>query len=244
MTPLIHNYSHLTGKIIYWDTTDSQECYIENCKDQSARQKLIDSGYLDRPIEYRFNSHGFRTAEFDQGFDVVCFGDSFTMGTGVHGQDTWPEQLGKITGLRTANLGHAGSSNDTAFRYAAHYLKDLKPKYAVWLQTDRHRFELLDDDRKVNLNVMASDKHNPCADDYYVKVWFSSPSNHDLNLQKNTWAFEHLCSSLGIRSIILSRYHTVSEQCWHSDNARDLTHPGPESYKKLAQQVKSMLQQY
>lgn len=243
MTPLIHNYSHLAGKTVDWDTSDSQAWHIKNLHDEFTRQRLTELGYLHSPVEYRFNGHGFRTAEFDQQFDVACFGCSFTMGTGIHSEDTWPAQLEKITGLRVANLGHAGSSNDTAFRYAAHYLDYLRPKYAIWLQTDSHRFELLDDVRNVSMNVIASDSHNPCANDYFVKVWFSSPSNHDMNLQKNTWAFEHLCSSLGITSVILTRDRLPPHPPFPHGQARDLTHPGPDIYKTLAQEIKQLIQQ-
>ena len=110
MTPVIHNYSRVAGKTLHWDTTDNKDAYAKNLQNPAAHLRLSDLGFLNTPIDYQYNSHGFRTAEFDQLFDAVCFGCSFTMGTGVHARDTWPEQLADLTGLQVANLGHAGSN--------------------------------------------------------------------------------------------------------------------------------------
>jgi hypothetical protein len=240
MTPIIHNYSRLAGKTVRWDTTDNQEWYLKNTKNPETHQRLVDLGFLDTTIDYRYNSHGFRTAEFDREFDVVCFGCSFTMGTGVHEQDTWPAQLADITGLQVANLGHAGSSNDTVFRFAEHYLKFLKPRYTVWLQTDRHRIELLDDTVPMSLNIMAGDTRNPCADDYFIKTWFSTDENQRLNLKKNTLAFKYVCETIGIEPIILDRSLVKTEK-YPNNDARDLMHPGRDLYKTLVQQIKTII---
>jgi hypothetical protein len=201
------------------------------------KQQLQDLGYVDVSIEYKFNQDGFRTSELNQSFDMVCFGCSFTMGTGVHAMETWPGQLEGITGLKIANLGHAGSSNDTAFRFAAHYLKKIKPQYAIWLQTDNHRLELLDDYIPLSQNILASDSSNPCANDYFVKTWFSSSSNQLLNCQKNTLAFKQLCNEFNIQHLILSRQHISNK----IDRARDLHHPGKKSYQNLAEHIKKTL---
>jgi len=240
MTPLIHNYSKLAGQTVHWDTSDNKDCYLKNINDPVTRQRLESLGFIDSPIDYTYNSHGFRTAEFDRNFDVVCFGCSFTMGTGIHATDTWPSQLAAITGLQVANLGHAGSSNDTAFRLADYYLRLLRPKYAVWLQTDRHRIELIDDGIPVSINIMATDTHNLCAKDYFVKTWFSSDTNQLLNLQKNTLAFEQLCQRLEITAIILERAN-IKTNPWPLNDARDLIHPGANTYQALAHQVANLL---
>jgi len=240
VTPIIHNYSRLAGRTLQWDTTDNRDTYTQNLQNPTAYQRLQDLRFLNTQIDYYYNSHGFRTAEFDREFDAVCFGCSFTMGTGVHSQDTWPEQLAALAGMSVANLGHAGSSNDTAVRFALHYLPLLRPRYAVWLQTDRHRIELLDESFPMSLNIMASDTQNPCADDFFIKTWFTSQINQQLNLQKNTLAFEQLCNSLGIRSVIITRDYIKTNPSPYN-NARDLIHPGADDYKQLAQKIKTIL---
>jgi len=240
MTPLIHNYSRVAGKTLHWDTTDNKDSYAQNLQNPTTYQRLSDLGFLNTQIDYRYNSHGFRTVEFDCNFDTVCFGCSFTMGTGVHSQDTWPEQLQTLTGLSTANLGHAGSSNDTAVRFALHYLPLLRPQYAVWLQTDRHRVELLDDSVPMSLNIMAGDTHNPCADDYFVKTWFAADENQTLNLKKNTMAFKYVCETIGIKPVVLDR-SLVTTLKFPDNDARDLIHPGRDFYKTLAHRVKNII---
>lgn len=232
MTPTLHNYNLKAGKTYLWDTSDNQEVYEKNLANLENNKLLHELGFVDNPIEYKFNSHGFRTAEFDQKFDMVCFGCSFTMGTGVHAKHTWPEQLEGLTGLKIANLGHAGSSNDTAYRIARHYLHLLTPKYAVWLQTDMHRIEIIDESANTAINILAAEEKNLHADNVFVKTWMASEINQQINLEKNTQAFQQLCHKLSIIPIILSR-HNIKKL----DLARDLQHPGPRSYQHLAEKI-------
>ena len=233
---MIHNYSSQAGKILHWDTSDSESQYLKNIQNPESYQQLLDLGYLNTQIDYQYNSHGFRTSEFGSWFEVLCFGDSFTMGTGIHAKDTWPAQFSDITGLTVANLGHSGSSNDTAVRMALHYLPVLRPQYAVWVQTDMHRIELIDDSIPLSLNILAGDTSNPCADDYFIKTWFTSVSNQHLLQQKNTLAFEMLCRLENIIPIIISR-----DEIPLIDYSRDLMHPGRLSYQQLAQTIISRM---
>jgi hypothetical protein len=71
MIPLLHNYSDAAGQTRSWDTSDSQERFLKNLQDPKARQKLQELEYLHREISYTFNSHGFRTQEFDSDIDIV-----------------------------------------------------------------------------------------------------------------------------------------------------------------------------
>ena len=230
--PLIHNYIMHAGKVLHWDTCDSESEYLKNIKEPKSYEQLLNLGFVNTKIDYQYNSHGFRTDEFDNELEVLCFGDSHTMGTGVHAKDTWPSQFAYKTGFKTANLGLAGSSNDTVFRLARHYLPFLKPKYAIWVQTDMSRIEILEDSPPISLNILAADTSNPCAKDYFIKRWFSVDSNQELQLERNTLAFQMLCSLENITPIIIPR-----NQVLHLDYARDLIHPGKLSYQKLAETV-------
>jgi len=227
---MIHNYSMHANKSLYWDTSDNEALYLKNIKEPKRYEQLSNLGFLDTQIHYKYNSHGFRTDEFDDSVEVVCFGCSFTMGTGIHAEDTWPAQFEHKTGLKTANLGLAGSSNDTVFRLAGHYLHLLKPKYAIWVQTDMSRIEILEDSPSISLNILPTDMHNPYAKDEFIKTWFSVDSNQQLQLQKNTLAFQMLCSLENIIPIIIPRNEVP-----FLDYSRDLMHPGRLSYEKLAE---------
>ena len=226
-----HNYHWAINKTILWDTSDSESAYHSNLANPRTKIQLAQLGYIDNPILYKLNSHGFRTLEFAQSFDAVCFGCSFTMGTGLHETDTWPSQLTQLSSICTANLGHAGSSNDTAYRMAQHYLPLIKPKYAFWLQTDRNRIEILNDTANSSTNILANDQSNKFYhNDNAIKEWFASTTNQDLNFEKNTRAFNHLCNELNIICVNFSR-DTVE----HLDVARDLQHPGIKTNRAIAE---------
>lgn len=238
MTPIIHNFSNLANTSNLWDFSDTKEMFDKNCADPTKRSQLRDLGYLDQTIVYRFNSHGFRGPEFPEHVDVLAFGCSFTMGSGILEEHTWPAQLAKMSGLSVVNLGHSGSSNDTALRFADFYLPKLKPRYAVWLQTDSHRIELINQSCNTAFNLHHSLEENLFRNDYFVKVWFSSFENHRLNLLKNTLAFELLCQQLNIVPIIIPRHQMIS-----TDVARDLRHPGPASNLILADRIYNQINQ-
>ena len=232
-----HNYHQAVNKTMLWDTSDSESTYLKHLANPASKLQLERLGYINAPITYTFNSHGFRTLEFDQSADAVCFGCSFTMGTGLFEHETWPAQLTEISGLTTINLAHAGSSNDTAVRMAMHYLPILKPRYAFWVQTDRHRIEILDDQSNICINLLANDQSEDVYhQDNFVKQWFASDNNQLINLGKNTRAFKHLCNELDIICVVLSR-NTVIE----FDLARDLMHPGVKSNRALAEKFAKAL---
>ena len=232
MTPAPSNYLHLANQTVFWDTSDSINTYENNLMDCKHSVLLHDLGYVDYEISYVFNSHGFRTQEFNKDTDIVCFGCSFTMGTGVRREHTWPSRLADLTGLTVVNLGHAGSSNDTAYRMARHYLHVLRPKYAIWLQTDAHRIEIIDESVNTVINILASDYNNLHANNLFVKTWMTSEINQQINLDKNTQAFQQLCYQASVIPIILP--HSDIQVL---DLARDLQHPGPRSYQQLAKKI-------
>jgi hypothetical protein len=66
----------------------------------------------------------------------------------------------------------------------------------------------------------------------------ASDINQQINLEKNTQAFKYLCNQLSIIPIVLPRNWIFS--CFN-DVARDLQHPGPSSYRQLAEKIKSLI---
>jgi hypothetical protein len=233
---LLHNYNHLAGTVQYWDTSDSVDWYQENLNNLDSRRLLEKYNFIDSIIEYRFNKDGFRGEEIiDPKF--LCFGCSFTMGTGLQEEYTWPQQLSKILDLSVANLGHAGSSNDSALRFAVHYIPKLKPKIAVWLQTDQFRLEVIDEHDCVVDNVIINCLDNsPYKNDYFIKKWALFEENQSINLVKNTLAFKHICYENNTKCIIIPRNNVLN-----LDLARDLMHPGRESNNKLAESMAQLV---
>jgi hypothetical protein len=233
---IIHNYNNVAGGVKYWDTSDSRDLYFKNFQNPEIRAFFEQKGYNETSIKYQYNSEGFRDKEFTDP-ECVCFGCSFTMGTGINQEHTWPVQFSKLTGYSVANLGLAGSSNDTAIRLAVNYIPKFKPKLAVWLQTDSHRIEVVNEHIKLADNILAGDiQQGPYRDDYFLKQWFTSDINQNLNLLKNTSAFRQVCAENQVQCIIVSK-NTMPK----ADRARDLVHPGPISNRKLAETIAQLV---
>jgi len=87
-------------------------------------------------IDYRFNSRGFRDAEWPTDPDqlpqaIWCIGDSATVGVANPLEHTWVYLLAQSTGRRTINVSMTGASNAWITRKACEILQEIKPRHAV-----------------------------------------------------------------------------------------------------------------
>ena len=96
------------------------------------------------PIDYRYNSRGFRDDEWplDQAElqDAIwCLGDSFTVGIGVPLEHTWFKILQRKTNRRCINVSLDGGSNDWMARRGVEILKNIRPRHMVihWSYVER-----------------------------------------------------------------------------------------------------------
>jgi hypothetical protein len=184
--------------------------------------------WIDRPITYKFNSHGFRADEFDSPrSNVVFLGCSHTLGVGLPVESTWPYIVSAKLKLKNYNLSVGGSSNDTAFRLAYYLIKQLQPTLVIFLSTERTRSELhIDKDQRYDLSAWPIGF--PIIDNF-TKSWHSNDTNSNMNYLKNTLAIKQLCSEHSIKYVqeeILS-IHAV-------DKARDLQHYGEKTNRGIA----------
>ncbi len=206
-------YSDLANREINWLPMDSEERYKENLK---YRSDILEKyGWLDSKFTYKFNSHGFRCDEFTSDPSIVFLGCSYTVGVGLPIETTWPYIVSKKLGLRCYNLGIGGSSNDTAFRLALHWLKEIKPKIVVFCRTFPTRIDIFSDK-----GVIA----NPAEEvsDFYLKHWTNNPHNLMLSMEKNSLAINKLSDMINAKFVMVS----VEQFNPFPDFARDLAHPG------------------
>lgn len=106
--PIIFNESH-SNRTVFFKDTDSGELYLEN------KKKFGPSWYYyETPIEYNYNSWGYRTKEFEELLDdyILVMGCSFTEGVGLYQQDMWATKLGKELGKDVFNLGMGATGPD------------------------------------------------------------------------------------------------------------------------------------
>ncbi len=71
---------------------------------------MVNSVLQRRSLLYSIDENGFRETTPIEKAEVFALGDSFTFGTGVSQDQTWPEQLERMTGKPIYNLGVNGSS--------------------------------------------------------------------------------------------------------------------------------------
>lgn len=95
-------------------------------------------------VEYRYNSRGFRDAEWPNDFSNViwCLGDSFTTGIGSPVEHIWPHVLQQRTGRRTINVSVDGASNNWIARTSVAILKQFPVADMVVQWSFLHRREL------------------------------------------------------------------------------------------------------
>jgi hypothetical protein len=103
---------------------------------------------------YRFNSLGFRCAEFDKEarFRLFVCGCSYTFGTGLNEEETWPHLLARRltadlglrdTDLNLQNFSQGGASNDYVSRTIVAQCGRAKPDLAIAYFTHNQRTEFL-----------------------------------------------------------------------------------------------------
>jgi hypothetical protein len=232
MTPR-HSNSSLANQEFNWNGTDSEELYQKNLRTNPA--ELERYNWIDRKITYKFNSHGFRADEFDSSAPGVMFiGCSHTLGVGLPVESTWAHIVSTTLKLKNYNLGVGGSSNDTAFRLAYHWIEQLKPSLVVFLSAERTRLELqFVNDQIYDLSVWPIGF--PTVDNF-MKCWHSNDTNSDMNYLKNTLAVKQLCSERGIKYI-----QREAVNIHLRDKARDLQHYGEKTHQHIAAMFLSKL---
>ena len=211
-------YNDLSNKTVYWLPMDTEERYTENLKNNY--HKLKKYGWLDKPIEYTFNSHGFRCAEFKQEPNIVFIGCSLTIGIGIHAANRWTDIVANHLNLTCYNLGIGGSSSDTAFRMLSGWIDKLNPSIVVFKRPPGTRFELVFQDKIYNLTIHSD--YNKFIN-YFIMYYAKDGINAELNYQKNLLAIKSICNDRNIKLFVDNDISMTGE---YIDYARDLAHPG------------------
>lgn len=211
-------------------------------------QTLIDSQspdwyYRNNTVTYTINDQNYRCDNFnnvDWSNSIIMLGCSFVYGIGVDDQYTLPSRLSKLTNLPIVNLGATGCSqqfclyNLTILRQA-----NIKPKAVVIAWPHSKRTFVLKNSRQLHgghFNNWFLDPRFP-----YEKV-FAEIETHRIN-----YIFNRTTANLMYHDIPV--IHTsfykddVEDQLTLNnditllpvvDKARDLKHPGMETFKNSA----------
>jgi hypothetical protein len=231
--PYQYNYAH-RERTIHWNGTDTLELYEKNMQKSSTHNLLHKLGWIDSVVEYSYNSHGYRCKEFDNRPCALALGCSFTEGTGLHTEQTWPHILSSMLDLTVWNLGSGGASIDTVFRILEHYINRLKPTSIFLLIPPESRFEYCDIHTGFPIiQIGCLGQH-----DSFAKEWLSQPFNGIYNTKKTMFAIEQICANYNIPLFACSSKGATENHSGYGqvDLARDLMHPG-ELYQKYIADV-------
>jgi len=122
---------------VKWIGTDTYETFIKNQP----------PNYTEDSIIYDFNSHGFRTQEFELNSNkknVLFLGCSHTMGVGLRDTEVWAHHVSQFfdkTEYNCYNLGIGGGSSDTVARLLTNSINYIHPKLVFILWPPLIRFE-------------------------------------------------------------------------------------------------------
>ena len=222
--------------------TDTKEHFEKLCETEEYREYFKAQGWLEPgAITYKINSHGFRCDELTANTDcIVALGCSFTLGTGLPIEVTWPALVGKELGIKVYNLAWGGNSADTCFRLAEYWLPRLKPKAVFMLSPPESRFELLlaAGMHKVEVFMPAAeieDNHANYAN--YLKHWYGESENSRLNRIKNQLAITAMANKLEIPCLIYNTEDWMADSREYLGYARDRMHAGPRGHQLLAERI-------
>jgi hypothetical protein len=191
----------------YWAMPDTRENFLKNPK----------PGYTETSIVYQYNSHGFRTQEFDVDTivpSILCLGCSFTEGIGVRVDQAWPSLIQlHFPDYRVYNLGFGGAPGDAMPRILTNLGQMLHTSFVFLLWTDLFRYETYDQHVCRSTNTNNLDAWNPQT----------LTDENMYNVRQRNRAMVDMLSKLHGYTVI---EHSIMETDWPVDFGRD-EHPGP-----------------
>lgn len=230
----------------YYPNCDTKENYEKSCVIKSESWF-----YYNNPIEYKFNSYGFRCDNFDElSEDYLLFtGCSLTEGIGLHVEHTYPYIVSRKLNKTYFNLALGGSGPDIVkhnlIMFLSHLEKDKLPKYVIIQWPDFNRISMLGTDFKwFNINAWSG---NIFKELYYNELpEYTNIFNRYITLE--------FLKTIGIKNIIeigsFGNKFFVSESAhcefalwrkFEDDLARDLGHPGINAHKAQAEEILNIL---
>lgn len=197
-------------------------------KNKNTYEYLKSNGWDDEfAISYQYNSHGFRTNEFNSDPVYIALGCSYTEGIGLPNDDVWPNLLSQHIGSKFYNLGVYGASLDTCFRLLDYYVQHLNIQGVFLLEPDESRVEI---HRETYVSSLTAGNLSDAMEQNFMKLWVLDQRNSIVNRKKNILAMTHICKDRGIPFINRSAGSVPLTKIL----ARDLIHPGKKQHTDLA----------
>jgi len=218
-------------------------------------KKKVDSVYLERDLEYNFNSEGYRTKdiqEVEKDF-VLVFGCSHTEGIGNFEEDIWCSQLLKKKSIDFLNLGKAGAGPDIQYVNTAQWIKNRYPipKIVIyqWPQTFRKSFVYQEDSKYIFKHYNVNSTKEKLDTEWYLKRYCIEPGEmhtnnyHAYTVSNLLWRLLEVpvlnWSWTGDFECDFEKLHMIETE--DTGRARDLMHDGPDIHRQAAHQLKPLI---
>ena len=194
MNHCFHNYTRYANLTLDFVGTDRHQTR-RSLTDPEFYAAWVQSGWTENTvIEYKFNSGGFRTDEFDQSKRIIILGSSPTVGVGLHQYQTWPELLSKKLNIPVWNLATGTGCLDTMYRVLKHYLPQLNATMVIELGGEKDGFEIYSKDNWQTISSPDASVDSVGADiKGTINAWYTYQENYQLNQEKNTNAMRWIC---------------------------------------------------
>ena len=140
------------AKEVDWYTMDSEDRFKENLSKHPNSRHL--KYYIDNPIKYRLNSHGFRSNDEFETKEAgnVFLGCSHTFGIGHSLENTWSYLVNKKVGGKFFNLSIPGTGPGTALRTLLGWYEKLNIKNIFHFAPFYPRYEYFFQGRYITIN--------------------------------------------------------------------------------------------
>jgi hypothetical protein len=188
----------------------------------------------DATVQFKYNSYGYRTLEFDQVPDeyALVIGCSLTEGHGLHLEQTWSNHYERLTGLPVVNLAKGGSNAEYCARNISNWMETTKtlPKEIIVQWPNPYRCLTWHNNKSVfNINLDRDDIYNlflRYSDDNFWARWLEAVIGlnqrypvTNICLEDQTVITEQIQSILEKRNIKLHIDEKSEGKTWFFDSA-------------------------
>ena len=241
MQHCFHNYSQYANLTQNWVGTDHPRS-MRLLTDPAFYPTWVQSGWSNNTvIEYKFNSGGFRTDEFDQSERIMILGSSPTVGVGLHQHQTWSEQLSKKINVPIWNLATGTGCLDTMYRVLKNYISQLNITMVIEVGGEKEGFELYAQDNWKIVNSPGTPIGAVTTDiKGAINAWYAHEENYNLNQEKTTDAMHWICEKNKVPYYKFSMDKISKEKCDPADPvdwSRCGHHVGPKFHSAAADYV-------
>lgn len=214
---LYRNSAYPPNKTLLWCPSDTEKTFLNNLKKYPDNKTL--KYYSENPIEYKFNNFGFRTPDDFNDVDEgnVYLGCSYTLGVGLHLEETWSYKLNQKIGGKFWNLSIAGSGIMTSSRLMFAFYKSLNIKNIFHFGPSHFRYEFVNERYLKMINVVDFEENK------FFMDYLTSEKQNYLIFETHTRAIKQMADEIGA-NYYFSDDSEAFLQDPYGNTARDLIH--------------------